>query len=123
MNEQSSTRTFAEESARASRAINDTIKRLTGGNANLMDGFPSYLQAAQEYNSKVLEYTVSNTMAMFDYIRRLSEAKTTPELVELTTSHARTQFDTLTAQAKELQAIVQKAMPAMPAMPKMGGPG
>ena len=41
-------------------------------------------------------------------------------LVELTTSHARTQFDTLTAQAKELQAIVQKAMPAMP---KMGGPG
>jgi hypothetical protein len=123
MNEPSSSRTFADESARASRAINDTIKRLTGGNANMMDGFPSYLQAAQEYNSKVLEYTISNTMAMFDYVRKLSEAKTTPELVELTTSHARTQFDTLTAQAKELQAIVQKAMPAMPAMPKMGGPG
>ena len=116
MSERSPTRTLAEEGARASRAINDTIKRLTPGGANpLMDGFPNYLQAAQEYNAKMLEYTVANTMAMFEYVRKLSETKTTPELVELTTSHARTQFETLTAQAKELQTIAQKAMP------KLGG--
>jgi hypothetical protein len=117
MSEPSPTRTLAEEGARASRAINDTIKRLTaaGGANPLMDGFPNYLQAAQEYNAKMLEYTVANTMAMFEYVRKLSETKTTPELVELTTSHARTQFETLTAQAKELQTIAQKAMP------KLGG--
>ena len=87
MSEPSPTRTLAEEGARASRAINDTIKRLTAGGANpLMDGFPNYLQAAQEYNAKMLEYTVANTMAMFEYVRKLSETKTTPELVELTTS-------------------------------------
>ena len=33
----------------------------------------------------MLEYTVANTMAMFEYVRKLSETKTTPELVELTT--------------------------------------
>ena len=115
MSDPSPTWTFAEEGARASRAINDTIRRLSaGGGANpLMSGFPNYLQAAQEYNAKVLEYTLANTMAMFDYVRKLSEAKTTPELVELTTSHARTQFETLTAQAKELQSIAQKAMPKL----------
>ena len=48
MSEPSPTRTLAEEGARASRAINDTIKRLTAGGANpLMDGFPNYLQAAR----------------------------------------------------------------------------
>jgi hypothetical protein len=115
MSDPSPTRTFAEEGARASRAINDTIKRLSaaGGANPLMNGFPNYLQAAQEYNAKVLEYTLANTMAMFDYMRKLSEAKTTPELVELTTSHARAQFETLTAQAKELQGIAQKAMPKL----------
>jgi hypothetical protein len=117
MNEPSPTRTLAEEGARASRAINDTIKRLTtaGGANPLMDGFPNYLQAAQEYNAKVLEYSVANTMAMFEYVRKLSEAKSTPDLVEMTTTHARMQFETLTAQAKELQTIAQKAMP------KIGG--
>ena len=111
------TNTLAEEGARASRAINETIKRLTAaaGPNPLMDGFSGYVQAAQDYNSKVLEFTVANTTAMFDYFRKLSEAKSTPELVELTTSHARAQFETLTEQAKELQAIAQKAMP------KMGG--
>ena len=61
MSEPSPTRTLAEEGARASRAINDTIKRLTAASgANpLMDGFPNYLQAAQEYNAKMLEYTVA----------------------------------------------------------------
>ena len=56
MIEPSPTRTLAEEGARASRAINDTIKRLTtvGGANPLMDGLPNYLQAAQEYNAKVL---------------------------------------------------------------------
>ena len=114
MSDPSLTRTFTEEGARASRAINDTIRRLSVGGANpLMNGFPNYLQAAQEYNAKVLEYTLANTMAMFDYVRKLSEAKTTPELVELKTSHARAQFETLTAQAKELQSIAQKAMPKL----------
>jgi hypothetical protein len=115
MSDPSPTWTFAEEGARASRAINNTMKRLSaaGGANPLMNGFPNYLQAAQEYNSKVLEYALANTTAMFDYMRKLSEAKTTPELVELTTSHARAQFETLTAQAKELQSIAQKAMPRL----------
>jgi hypothetical protein len=110
--------TLAEEGARATRAINDTIKRFTAAGPNFaMDGLPSYVQAAQEYNSKVMEFTVANTTAMFDYFWKLSETKSGPEMVELATSHARTQFETLTSQAKELQAIAQKAVP------KMGGNG
>jgi Phasin protein len=111
MAEKSPAGIMAEEGARASRAINETIQRLTGGAGPLMDGFPGYMQAAQEYNAKVMEYTVANTMATFDYFQRLAQVKSTPELVELTTSHARAQFDTMSAQVKELQAIAQKAMP------------
>lgn len=111
--------TLAEEGARVTRAMNDTFKRFTAAaGANLaMDGVPDYLKAAQEYNSKVLEFSVANTTAMFDYFWKLSEAKSGPEIVELATSHARAQFETLTAQAKELQAIAQKAVP------KLGGNG
>jgi hypothetical protein len=110
--------TLAEEGARVTRAINDTIKRFTAAGPNFaIDGLPSYVQAAQEYNTKVLEFTVANTTAMFDYFWKLSETKSAPEMVELATRHARAQFETLTAQAKELQSIAQKTVP------KMGGNG
>jgi hypothetical protein len=106
---------MAEEGARVNRAFNDTMKRLTATGPNgLFDGFQNCMQAAQEYNSKVLEFAVTNTTSTFEYFRKLSEAKSTPEFVELATSHARTQFETMTEQAKELQAICQKAMPTLP---------
>ena len=72
------------------------------------------MQAAQEYNAKVMEFAVANTTSTFEYFRKLAETKSTPELVELATSHARSQFETITEQAKELQAICQKAMPTLP---------
>jgi hypothetical protein len=106
---------LAEEGARVNRAFNDTMKRLTAGGPNgMFDGFQSCMQAAQEYNAKVMEFAVANTTASFEYFRKLSEAKSTPEFVELATSHARSQFETITEQAKELQAICQKAMPTLP---------
>ena len=117
MSEPSPTRTLAEEGARASRAINDTIKRLTAGGANpLMDGFPNYLQAAQEYNAKLLEFGIANSTAMFECFWKMAEAKSTPELVEMATRQARAQFDTFMEQAKQLQAIAQKGMPKGPGM-------
>ena len=49
-----------------------------------------------------------NTNAAFDFAGELIAAKTLSEMVELSSTHARKQFEALTQQSKELSALAQK---------------
>jgi hypothetical protein len=49
-----------------------------------------------------------NTNAAFDFAGEVMAAKTLSEVVELTSAHARKQFEALTQQSKELNALAQK---------------
>ena len=60
------------------------------------------------YGLKVLETARANSNAAFDLYGELLTAKTYSEVVEKTTAYMRTQFDTMTAQAKELTEHAQK---------------
>ena len=60
------------------------------------------------YGLKVIETARANSNAAFDLYGELLTAKSYSEVVELMTAYARTQFDTLTAQAKELTEQAQK---------------
>ncbi len=60
------------------------------------------------YGLKVIETARANSNAAFDLYGQLLGAKTYAEVVEKTTAYMRTQFDTLTAQAKELGECAQK---------------
>ena len=71
----------------------------------------SYAKAAKgaaDYGLKVIETARVNTNSAFDFAGVLLTAKSLSEVVELSTSHARKQFETLTAQSKELTALAQK---------------
>ncbi len=65
-------------------------------------------QGAQDYNAKVIEFARTNTLAAFDFASRLSSVKSPSEFMQLSTEHARQQFEVLTGQAKELAALAQK---------------
>ena len=60
------------------------------------------------YGVKLIETARTNSNAAFDLFGELLTAKTYSEVVEKTTAYMRTQFDTLTAQAKELSEHAQK---------------
>jgi phasin len=60
------------------------------------------------YGLKLIETTRANSNAAFDLFGELLTAKSYSEVVELTTAYMRTQFDTVTAQAKELTEHAQK---------------
>lgn len=65
-------------------------------------------RGATEYGLKVIESARTNTNAAFDFVSGLMAVKSPSEAVELATAHARRQFETLTAQGKELTALAQK---------------
>ena len=61
-----------------------------------------------DYNRKVIEIARTNTNAAFDYAHNLWAVKSPSEFVELSTAHARKQFEAMTAQTKELTELAQK---------------
>jgi phasin len=65
-------------------------------------------KGSTEYGLKLIEISRTNTNAAFDYFESLFGVKSPSELVELSTAHARSQFEALTAQSKELATLAQK---------------
>ena len=57
----------------------------------------------------MMEFAQKNTEAAFEFARELAGVKSPAEFLELSTSHSRKQFETLTEQARELATLAQKA--------------
>src|ERR1700757_3249987 len=70
--------------------------------------FTSASKGASAYSAKVMEFVKSNTTTALDFAQELLGAKSPSEALELWTTHSRKQFETFTAQAKELTELSQK---------------
>jgi len=65
-------------------------------------------KGTSDYGLKLIENARANSNAAFDLFGELLTAKSYAEVVEKTTGFVRTQFETLTAQAKELGEHAQQ---------------
>ena len=102
-------REIAEKSVSQAKDNWEKMKAATEEATDLLEN--SYANAAKgaaDYGLKVIETARVNTNSAFDFAGVLLTAKSLSEVVELSTSHARKQFETLTAQSKELTALAQK---------------
>lgn len=82
----------------------------TEASAAMQKAHTSAMQGASACNAKVVEFARLNSNAAFDYATKLFGAKSPSEFIEMSTDHARKQFEVLTAQSKELAALSQKMM-------------
>jgi phasin len=74
----------------------------------LEDTYAKASKGASDYGLKLIEATRANANANFDYLASIFGVKTVAEFVELSTAHTRKQFESLTAQSKDLTSFVQK---------------
>ncbi|MFB9267050.1 phasin [Bradyrhizobium erythrophlei] len=70
--------------------------------------FTTVSKGASAYQAKLIEFFKTNTTSSLDFAQELFGVKSPSEALELWTSHARKQFETYTAQAKELTELSQK---------------
>jgi hypothetical protein len=71
----------------------------------------SYTKAVKgcsDFNLKMIEAARANMNANFDYLAELFGAKSVAKCVELSTAHARKQFDAISDQSRELTAFAQQ---------------
>ena len=74
----------------------------------LEDTYATASKGAADYALKLIEMTRENANATFDFAVELLGAKSFSEFVELSSAHARKQFEALSEQTKELATLAQK---------------
>ena len=74
--------------------------------------YSTAVEGMREYNLKVLEIARTNADTAFDYAQQIMSVKSPSEMMELSTAHARKQFEALTTQTKELATLGQKVAAA-----------
>ena len=103
-------REFAEKGVSQAKEQYEKMKSVAEEATGVMeDTYASASKGAAEYGQKVIDNARTNSNAAFDLFGALLSAKSYAEVVELSTGFARKQFETLTEQAKELNAVAQKA--------------
>lgn len=70
--------------------------------------FSTATKGVTEYSAKLLDIVKTNTHANFDFMQEMIGVKSMPAAMELWTSFARKQVETVTAQTKELTELTQK---------------
>jgi phasin len=102
-------REFAEKSVTQAKDNWEKMKAATEEATDLIEGsYATATKGAADYGLKVIEAGRANTNAYFDYATQMMTVKSLAEAVELSTAQMRKQFETLTAQTKELSALAQK---------------
>ena len=103
---------FREFAERGVAKAKDTYEKMKAAAEEATDvletTYSTATKGASDYGLKVIETARINTNAAFDFASELITAKTLSEVIELSSAHARKQFEALTAQSKELGALAQK---------------
>jgi phasin len=103
---------FREMAQKGTAQAKQTYEKMSAATTEAGDliknSYSTAIKGVQDYNNKFIEFAHANTNAAFDFVQKLSSVKSPAEFVELSTEHARKQFETLTEQTKQLAAIAQK---------------
>ncbi len=74
----------------------------------LEDTYATASKGASDYALKMIEMARENSNATFDFAVELLGAKTFSDVIELSSAHARKQFEAMSEQGKELATLIQK---------------
>jgi phasin len=102
-------REIAEKSVSTAKETYERMKSAAEEATDVLeDTYATASKGAADYGLKCIEAARENTNASFDFAAQLMSVKSLSEMIELSTAHARKQFEAMTAQTKELAALAQK---------------
>lgn len=102
-------RDFAEKGVEQFRDAYERVRSVAQESSDMLeDSYETTRQGLVEMNLKAIEAAQSNTDAAYDFIRAMTGVKSVSQAIELQTSYARQQFDSLTSQSKEMQEMASK---------------
>jgi phasin len=102
-------REFAEKGISQAKENYDKFKSAAEEATDVLeDTYATASKGAATYGQKVIETARANANAAFDFYGELFSAKSYSDVLEISTAYMHKQFDTLTAQSKDLAACAQQ---------------
>ena len=102
-------RAFAEKGVSQARDSYAKFKDAAESHNGTIEAvFSTASKGASEYSAKLMEIMKANTTATLDFAQELIGVKSPSEAMELWSSHAKKQFETFTANTKELAELSKK---------------
>jgi len=96
-------RELTEKSLAQSKETYDKMKAAAEDATGALEGtFSMAAKGTADYNRKVIEVARANANAAFDYARDLLDAKSISDVAEVSSTHARKQFEAFSQQTKDL---------------------
>ena len=106
-------REFAEKSVSQAKDNWEKMKAVTEEATDMIEtSYSTASKGASDYGMALIDVARANTNATFDFYSQIMTVKSLSEMIELSTTHARKQFETATAQSKDLTALAQKVATA-----------
>jgi phasin len=102
-------REFAERGVAQCKDTYEKMKAVAEEATDVLETtYSTASKGASDYGLKMIEVARTNTNAAFDFAGELIAAKSLSEIVEMSSTHVRRQFETFANQSKELGALAQK---------------
>jgi len=102
-------REMAEKGVLQAKQTYEKMKSAAEEATDMLEGtYTTATKGVSDYGLKLIEAARENTNSAFDFATRLMAVKSLSEAVELSVAHTRRQYETVTAQTKELAAMAQK---------------
>ncbi|MCA6113327.1 phasin family protein [Bradyrhizobium sp. WSM 1738] len=83
----------------------ENIEKMTNA---LREAYSANAQGTAYYNAKVIEFSAANTRSAFDFLGQVAGAKSPSEILLLTITQGRKNFEVTTAQNRELWELARK---------------
>jgi phasin len=102
-------RGIAEQGVVRARDNCERIKAASGEIADILrQAYSTNAKGAADYGVKVIEISGVNTNSAFDFLTNLIETKSLSEIIHLSATQSRKNFEVTSAQNKELWELAQK---------------
>ena len=95
--------------AKRAREHYEKMKAASGEIADILrEAYSTNAKGAADYGAKVIEISSANATSAFDFLTLLMGTKSLSEIVQLSATHSRKNYETTTAQSKELWELARK---------------
>jgi phasin len=102
-------RRTAEQSVEKTKVIYEKLKAAAEEATSSVETSLSMIsKGVSDINMKALDAIKANSDAQFAFVKALLATKTIAEAITLQGEHAKTQFETMNTQAKEIAALIQQ---------------
>jgi phasin len=100
---------IAEQGAVRAKETCEKMKAASGEIADILrETYSTNAKGAADYGAKVIEISSTNTSSGFDFLTHLMGTKSLSEIMQLSATQSRKNFEVTSAQNKELWELAQK---------------